>query len=64
MGAQARMVEAAPEESTTSQTSETIVSPRMFWVGLSVAVVALLAVIAKLVAGSSAVRPPPSAPAA
>ena len=62
MGAQAADVDVAPEDQKSSTQSGTIVSPRMFWVGLSVAVVALLAVIAKLVAGSSAVHPPPSPP--
>ena len=62
MGAQAQEAKASPEESTAAAPAETIVSPKAFWVGLSVAVVALLAVIAKLVAGSSAVQPPPSPP--
>lgn len=61
MGAQAREVQAAAEASTTSTPSETI-SSRAFWIGLSIAVVALLAVIAKLVAGSSAAQPPLSPP--
>ena len=62
MGAQAQEVKAAPEESTAAAAAGTIVSPKAFWIGLSLAVVALLAVIAKLLAGSSAVQPPPSPP--
>lgn len=62
MGAQAREVQAAPEATETSSPSDTIVSPKTFWIGLSIAVVALLAMIAKLVAGSSAVQPPLSPP--
>jgi hypothetical protein len=60
MGAQAEPVQAAPAESAGPTAAGTVVSPRTFWIGLSIAVVALLAVIAKLVAGSSAVPPPPS----
>lgn len=62
MGAEAGEVEVAAEDTRSTSTPETIVSPRAFWAGLAVAVVALLAVIAKLVAGSSAVQPPPSPP--
>jgi hypothetical protein len=62
MGAQAETVQAAPEESGRTAPAETIVSPRTFWIGLSMAVMVLLAVIAKLVAGSAAVPPPPSRP--
>jgi hypothetical protein len=61
MGAQAQEVQPSAEESRTSPT-ETIVSPKTFWIGLSVAVVALLAVIAKLVSASSGVQPPASRP--
>jgi hypothetical protein len=62
MGAQAREVQVVPEDTHTTATPETIVSPKAFWAGLAVAVVVLLAVIAKLVANSSAVQPPPSPP--
>jgi hypothetical protein len=60
MGAPAQSVQAAPEGSGPASAPETFVTPRTFWVTLAMAVVVLLAVIAKLVAGSSAVRPPPS----
>jgi hypothetical protein len=62
MGAQAREVDAAPESSSTSPLAAALVTPRMFWVGLGAAVLALVAIIAKLVAGSSEAPSPPSPP--
>ena len=58
MGAEARELEAAPEESPDAPAARPLVTPRMFWTGLGAAVLALLAVIVKLVlAGSSEVPP-------
>ena len=57
MGAEARELEAAAQEPADSPATPTLVTPRMFWIGLAGAVLALLAVIVKLVAGSSEAPP-------
>jgi hypothetical protein len=62
MGAQAREVEVDPEPGTATSQPPVLVTPRMFWIALGLAVVVLLAVIAKLVAGSSEAPSPPSPP--
>ena len=62
MGAEAREVEAAPEPSAVSDSAPALIAPRTFWIGLSAAVLVLLGIIAKLVAGSSAAPSPPSPP--
>jgi hypothetical protein len=65
MGAEARDVEAAPEPSGSSASSSGMspLTPGVFWMGLSLAVLVLLAVIGKLVVSSSAAPSPPSPPA-
>ena len=63
MGAEAHEVEAAAPTAATTTAVPAIVTPRMFWIGLGLAVLVLLAIIAKLVAGSSAAPSPPSPPA-
>jgi hypothetical protein len=62
MGAEAREVEVNPEPGSATSQSPVLVTPRMFWIGLGLAVVVLLAVIAKLVVGSSEAPSPPSPP--
>ncbi|MEX2269968.1 MAG: hypothetical protein WD690_00765 [Vicinamibacterales bacterium] len=49
MGAEAREIDAAPADSTPGQSTEALLSPRMFWIGLAAAVLVLLAIIARLV---------------
>jgi hypothetical protein len=63
MGAEAHDVEAAAAAAATTSVPPAIVSPRLFWLGLGLAVLVLLAIIAKLVAGSSAAPSPRSPPA-
>jgi uncharacterized protein DUF3999 len=63
MGAEALEVQAGPEPAAASSASPVLVTPRMFWIGLGVAVVVLLAVIARLVVGSSVAPSPRSPPA-
>ena len=65
MGAEARDVEAAAEAAGASAPSSALspLTPRMFWMGLSLAVLVLLAVIGKLVVSSSGAPSPPSPPA-
>jgi hypothetical protein len=62
MGAEARELEAAADETADSPATRPLVTPRMFWVGLAGAVLALLAIIVKLVAGSSEAPPRPAQP--
>jgi hypothetical protein len=62
MGAEAREVEVAPESGSAIPASPVLVTPRMFWIGLGLAVLVLLAVIVKLVVGSSADPSPPPPP--
>jgi hypothetical protein len=67
MGAEAREVEATPEngaaQSSTAAAQGALLTPRAFWIGLSVAVLVLIAVIGKLMVDSSAEPSPPSQPA-
>jgi hypothetical protein len=65
MGAEARDVEAAPEatDASPSPSAMSPLTPGMFWMGLSLAVLVLLAVIGKLVVNSSEAPSPPSPPA-
>ena len=64
MGAPARELRAAPEAPSSEVVPATFIAPRTFWVGLAIAVLLLLAIIAKLVVGSSAAssRPAPPGP--
>lgn len=63
MGAEAREIEAAAEESTAATSPPSLITPRAFWIGLTAAVLVLLGIVAKLVAGSSAAPSQPSPPA-
>ena len=63
MGAEAHEVDAAAAAAATTSAAPVLVSPRMFWIALAVAVLVLLAIIAKLVAGSSGAPAPRSPPA-
>ena len=66
MGAEAREIEAAPEGAAGSPAAsgqDPILTPRTFWIGLSAAVLVLIAVIGKLMAGSSGDSSQPSPPA-
>lgn len=49
MGAEAREIAAAAEDSAASAPAPAFISPTMFWAGLSVAVLLMLGIIAKLV---------------
>jgi hypothetical protein len=49
MGAEAHEIAAASETAPTSGATVELLSPRVFWIGLGIAVVALLGIIAKLV---------------
>jgi hypothetical protein len=57
LGAETREVAADPESGAAAAAAQTLVSPRVFWGLLSLAIVVLLAMIGRLVATSSA---PPS----
>jgi hypothetical protein len=49
MGAEAREIAADPADTTTAGGPPSFVSPRVFWVGLGVSVLVLLALIVRLV---------------
>lgn len=61
MGAEASEATAAPESRAEQEAPPAVVSPRVFWMVLAVAVIAIAGVIAKLVT-SSGVPSPPSPP--
>jgi hypothetical protein len=60
MGSEARDVSADAEQ-TAASTPPAVLSPRLFWIGLGLAVAVLLGLIVRLM--SSATEPPPSPPA-
>jgi hypothetical protein len=60
MGAEARGVVAEPETTAAPTPPAGMLSPRLFWVGLGLAVVVLLGLIVRLI--SSGTAPPPSPP--
>ena len=60
MGSEARDLSAEAEQ-TASSTPPAVLSPRLFWIGLGIAVAVLLGLIVRLI--SSATEPPPSPPA-
>jgi hypothetical protein len=64
MGAEAREVGAVAEEAARAEGAEAaaILSPRTFWIMLGAAVLVLIAIIGKLVAGPSAGSSQPSQP--
>ena len=49
MGAAAREIAAAPTADASAVPARQLLSPRMFWIGLGIAVIALVAIIARLV---------------
>ncbi len=62
MGAEAREVELAPESGPTRPDQPVLVTPRVFWIGLGLAALVLVAVIVKLVVASSGAPSPRSPP--
>jgi hypothetical protein len=60
MGSEARDL-SADTETSTAPPPPAVLSPRVFWIGLGIAVVVLLGLIVRLI--SSATEPPPSPPA-
>jgi hypothetical protein len=60
MGSEARDL-SAEAEPTAASTPPAVLSPRLFWIGLGLAVAVLLGLIVRLI--SSATEPPPSPPA-
>jgi hypothetical protein len=55
MGSEAREVVAAPEQSSTSP-APSVLSPRVFWIALGVAVIVLLGLIVRLISSETAPR--------
>jgi hypothetical protein len=53
MGAEAREITASPEDAAASAPAPAFISPRLFWIGLGVAVLVLLAIMGRLVRGTA-----------